>query len=166
MHRRDFFNEDSPNVAKKLIGCRLVYQGQSAIISETEAYAGSDDPASHAYSGMTKRNALMFDQPGHAYIYLIYGMHLCFNVTTSPKGTPGSVFIRAVTIKQKNIDGPGKLTKALGITMDDYGKDLCQHPDFMIDQGIDVSDDQITQSPRIGITKGLDKQWRFSINNK
>ena len=65
--------------------------------------------------------------------------------------------------KQKNLDGPGKLTKALGITMSDNGKDLCQCNEFMIKKGIIISEDQITQSPRIGITKGLDKLWRFSI---
>jgi len=163
MYQRDFYVKDSHVVARKLLGCQLVYKHHTAIITETEAYAGANDPASHAFRGITKRNERMFGQSGHAYIYLIYGMHLCLNITTSPKGIPGSVFIRGLKTKQKNLDGPGKLTKALGITMSDNGKDLCQCNEFMIEQGIIISEDQITLSPRIGITKGLDKLWRFSI---
>lgn len=164
MYQRDFFDKDSHVVAKKLLGSQIIYKNHSAIITETEAYAGKDDPASHAFKGMTNRNTLMFGKPGYTYIYLIYGMHLCLNITTLPEGTPGSVFIRAIKTAQKHLDGPGKLTKALGVSMNDNGMDICANNVLQISQGIFVPEDQIVQSPRIGIKNGLDKLWRFFID--
>ena len=165
MYQRDYFNKDSHIVAKKLIGSTLVFNDQRALILETEAYEGLNDPASHAYKGITHRNALMFQEPGFAYIYLIYGMHLCLNVTTAPDGIPGSVFIRSVKWVDQYLDGPGKLTKALGITIHDNGRNLCQDPLFHIQQGLVISNNNIIQSSRIGIKQGVDKPWRFQLKN-
>ena len=163
MYSAEFFNDKASIVAKKLIGSSLVFNNQNALILEAEAYEGLNDPASHAYKGITQRNALMFQKPGFAYIYLIYGMHLCLNVTTAPDGIPGSVFIRSVKWADQYLDGPGKLTKALGITIEDNGRNLCQDPLFYIEQGQEIFKKDIIQSPRVGIKQGIDKPWRFLL---
>lgn len=163
MYTQAFFCDKARTVARKLIGSTLVFNNQQALILETEAYEGLNDPASHAYKGITQRNALMFKKPGFAYIYLIYGRHLCLNVTTAPEGIPGSVFIRAVKWADQYFNGPGKLTKALGITIEDNGRNLCQDPLFYMAQGLVISKNDIIQSPRIGIKHGVDKPWRFLL---
>ena len=165
MYQPDFYAERSSIVARKILGSQLVFNNQKAIITETEAYEGNNDPASHAYKGITKRNKIMFGEPGFAYIYLIYGMHLCLNITTFPCGQPGSVFIRAILMNDTYINGPGKLTKVLGITMNENGKSLCQDNGFYLTNGISLQINQIISLPRIGITKGNDKLWRFKTKN-
>lgn len=129
---RDFYVRDTVRVARELLGTRLVrVKGRSRMVGrivEVEAYRGSDDPASHAFRGLTPRNEPMFGEPGHAYIYFTYGNHYCLNVTAKKSGTPGAVLIRALaplrgleTMRQLRpavsdielTNGPGKLTKAL-----------------------------------------------------
>jgi len=110
-----FFDRPAEKVAHDLIGCRLHWkngqQSGSHIITETEAYVGPDDLASHAARGRTKRNEAMFGPPGTFYVYFVYGMHWMLNVVTGPVGYPAAVLIRAV----EGIVGPGRLTKAMGI---------------------------------------------------
>ena len=111
-----FFDGPAEKVAPDLIGCRLNWRcgprSASRIITETEAYTGPDDLASHAARGRTKRNAAMFGPPGTFHIYFVYGMHWMLNVVTGPVGCPAAVLIRSV----ESIIGPARLTKALAIT--------------------------------------------------
>jgi DNA-3-methyladenine glycosylase len=110
-----FFDRSAEGVAHDLIGSRLHWRvghkSNSRIITETEAYVGPHDLASHAASGRTKRNEAMFGPPGTFYVYFVYGMHWMLNVVTGPVGYPAAVLIRAV----EGIVGPGRLTKAIGI---------------------------------------------------
>jgi DNA-3-methyladenine glycosylase len=111
----NFFDRSAEEVAHDLIGCRLNWRSgdksDSRIITETEAYTGPDDLASHAARGRTERNAPMFGPSGTFYVYFIYGMHWMLNVVTGPVGYPAAVLIRSV----EGIVGPGRLTKALTI---------------------------------------------------
>jgi DNA-3-methyladenine glycosylase len=143
--KKSFYQETAVNVARNVLGCKLVSEiggknrRTSGIIVETEAYTGEDDPGSHAYTGKTKRNSIMYGEPGRAYVYLIYGMYYLFNVVTCAPQIPGAVLIRAlepvegvdIMKKRRNthkIDnlttGPGKLTQALGIASDHNGLDI------------------------------------------
>jgi DNA-3-methyladenine glycosylase len=140
-----FFERDAPDVAKALLGCLLVSRiggknvTTSGIIVETEAYLGERDPGSHAFRGRTSRNEPMFGEPGRAYVYLTYGKHYLLNVVTQPVGTAGAVLIRALEpvegieiMKERRkcqnlkdlTTGPGKLTQALGITIEHNTLDL------------------------------------------
>jgi DNA-3-methyladenine glycosylase len=146
-------------------------------IVEVEAYQGSDDPASHAYRGKTPRNAPMFGEPGHAYIYFTYGNHYCLNITTQQLGTAGAVLIRALQplegvrtmkrlrprVPEKELtNGPGKLTKALGIDKSLNEVDMTkQGPLFVEDD--DHDEFEVVSSSRIGIRKGTERMWRFYI---
>lgn len=152
------------------------------IIVEVEAYSYPDDPASHAFKGLTIRNKPLFGAPGHAYVYKSYGIHTCFNVVSHLEETAaGGVLVRAVEpisgielmcinrgIQFSRIltSGPGNVCRAFGITMDDAHVDLTlQGSKLFIAEGIFVSPDMIETSSRIGLTKGRDKQWRFYIKN-
>ncbi len=129
---RDFYARDAETVARALLGTLLVHRRedlvQRARIVETEAYVGSHDLACHASRGRTRRTEVMFGPAGHAYVYLIYGMYDMFNIVTGPAGEAQAVLIRAVEPVENIIgatDGPGKLTKVLGITRAYNGLDLC-----------------------------------------
>lgn len=150
--RREFFDRDPVTVARELLGKLLIRRDGGRLMAgrivEDEAYLGADDPAAHAYSGWTQRNAVLFGPPGHAYVYFIYGNHYCLNVSCMPEGDAGSVLFRAmepvfgiqsmasergVALSQKPTivelrriaSGPGRMAQALGITrMRDNGKDL------------------------------------------
>lgn len=178
---REFYSQDTILVAKQLLGKTLVRRiGKttiSGIITETEAYRQSDDPASHAYRGMTPRNRAMFESVGHAYVYFTYGMYHCVNVVArNNRHSAGAVLIRALLPKSgidtmmklrktKDIDnltsGPGKLTIALDITKKQYGEDLVSSKSLYISDGISIS--KIKSSPRIGIRVGTEKKWNFRI---
>ncbi len=170
---RNFFARDSAKVAKDLLGKKLVKESTSGRIIETEAYYGEKDPASHASNGKTKRNQLMFGEPGHAYVYLCYGNYWLFNIVTESKGTPGAVLIRALkpldgvekmkerrgTEKEGNLcDGPGKLTQALGINKNDNGKKVTEGS-LRVEEYAEP--EEISSSRRIGIKQGKEKQLRF-----
>jgi 3-methyladenine DNA glycosylase Mpg len=103
---QSFFEQTTPMVAQALLGQRLVVNRQVAVITETEAYRGEDDPASHAFKGPTPRAKIMFGPAAMTYVYLIYGMHHCLNIVTEPTGQAGAVLIRGAIVQQQHYDGP------------------------------------------------------------
>jgi DNA-3-methyladenine glycosylase len=180
--KRGFYNRPTLEVARELLGKYLVVKkGRSCVsgkIVETEAYIGRNDPASHAYRGMTPRNEVMFGDPGHAYVYLTYGMHHCLNFVTERKGFPAAVLIRALEPvegiqimkrRRKKADmkdltsGPAKLCQALGVDRTLNGADLCSDIIFVEDRGNRPT--KIVSTSRIGVNKGKEKEWRFHIAN-
>jgi DNA-3-methyladenine glycosylase len=177
---RAFFEGYTPEVAKGLLGCRLVrvLDGErlAGIVVETEAYRGARDPASHAYRGRTKRNEVMFGPAGHAYVYFTMGRHYCLNVTTEPEGTPAAVLIRALepvggvekmrgnrglNETTRLASGPGNLTKALGIDRTLNGEDMVESQNLFFEGGEGA--DEVEVSSRIGISAGTSFRWRFFV---
>lgn len=170
--KEGFFARHTVEVARDLVGKVLVVNDDSGRetytrILETEAYRG-EDPASHSSRGLTPRTAPMFEAPGRAYVYFIYGMYEMLNVTTEPEGYPGAVLIRALerlgdfgasSDALPRLDGPGKLTRALGITRGDNRKPFWGERFRITDDG--VCPPAIAVTPRVGIRVGLDEPWRF-----
>lgn len=160
----DFFSCTGEEVARNLLGKELVFNGKAGIIIETENYEGFDDKASHAFCGRTKRNAPMFGRAGISYVYFIYGMYYCFNVTTREEGFPAAVLIRGLLLADgTKLDGPGKVCRYLGISTQDTGRDLLAEPDFYIRTPERPFPFQIKVSPRVGIKKDVDRLWRFTM---
>jgi DNA-3-methyladenine glycosylase len=168
---RSFYARDTVTVARQLLGKLLVHGQTSGIIVETEAYLGIGDLASHSAAGITARTQVIFGEPGHAYIYLNYGIHECLNIVAETKGVAGCVLIRALKpvdgIEQMRerrkgakdlTGGPGKLSQALGITRALYGADLTAGPLTLHDLGLTP---EILTTKRIGITKSEDLLLRF-----
>ena len=175
-------------ISRELLGKVLCtnYNGKltSGIIVETEAYAGVIDKASHAYNNKkTNRTKIMYDSGGVAYIYLCYGIHHLFNVITNSKNIPHAILIRAIEPingietmltrrNKKNKDytltsGPGSLTKALGITINDSGKSLMSNL-IWIENQKNIPINNIISSPRVGIPyaqEHIHNPWRFRIKN-
>ncbi|GAA3330117.1 hypothetical protein GCM10020331_081360 [Ectobacillus funiculus] len=124
----NWYEGDTLDVAKRLLGHRLVHvvdgKRRSGLIVETEAYKGPDDKAAHSYGGRrTERTEIMFGPPGHAYIYLIYGMYHCFNIITAPEGTPQGVLIRALEPDEGIEDmASARFWKKTDITKQQYKK--------------------------------------------
>ncbi|MCC5942469.1 MAG: DNA-3-methyladenine glycosylase [Balneolaceae bacterium] len=182
-----YSNPDVVDASRQLLGkvlCSSVNGSYtSGIIIETEAYCGRDDRACHANNGLrTDRTEVMYGDPGHAYIYLCYGIHHLFNVVTNRNGLADAVLIRSVQpldgidiIKERRgnkrisnlADGPGKLTQALGITTSLNKTDLSKPPVWIEDREISVKSAYINASPRIGVDyagEDAKKPWRFTIN--
>lgn len=163
---RDFFLQDTLTVAKMLLGKEIVFGEYSGIITETEAYIGKDDPACHAARGRTKRTDVMFGNAGFSYVYLIYGMYHCLNFVTEAEDFPAAVLIRGLWLDNMRgnlLDGPGKLCKFLGITKEHNRIDITKSPDFFVrDVGLMPT---FKSTPRIGISQGKDKLWRFVFNS-
>lgn len=174
---RDFFARDTVTVARELLGRLLVRRldGRMKIgrIVETEAYLGAHDLAAHSSKGITKRTKIMYGPPGHAYVYLIYGIHHCMNVVTEPEGCGSAVLIRAVE-PILNIDGntkgPGLVCKAMEINLGLNGYDLCDEDLYIADPkdeaGTQHERISIVQRPRIGVAyagKWADELLRFYI---
>jgi DNA-3-methyladenine glycosylase len=180
-----FFTRDTVTVARELLGKKLLstINGQmiGGIISETEAYGSFNDPASHAFRGITKRNEAMFGPSGHAYVYFIYGNHFCFNIVAkAPDAIAGAVLIRGIiptdglTAMQRNrkntpslknlANGPGKVCQALGITKqcDKQSLGTTTSSLVVLDRHIDM-DIHYIQTSRIGISKGQELHWRFLL---
>lgn len=177
-------DRDTVSVARALLGhilCRETPEGLAAgIIVETEAYLSKDDPACHASHGKTRRNAVMFGPPGHAYVYFIYGVHYCFNVVTGPEGSGEAVLVRAleplygIDLMERRrgpgkgarhlAGGPGRLCQALAIDGSLNGHDLCLPP-LWIAAGTPVKAEELAVSPRIGINRAADKLLRFYIKD-
>lgn len=162
--KRDFFERPTLDVAEDLIGKTLVFHDVRAVITETEAYIGEEDPACHAACGKTKRNAVMYEKAGLTYVYLIYGMYYCLNFVTERENFPAAVLIRSVMtngVDDKKLNGPGKLCRFLGITKEHNGIDLITNNEFfVIDTGLSF---RIQKTPRIGISAAKDRLWRFTV---
>lgn len=154
---RRFYDRDTTQVAQDLLGKLLVRRSDDITrigrIVEVEAYLGPHDLAAHTSKGLTARTRAMFGPPGHAYVYLIYGMHHCMNVVTEPDGTGAAVLLRAVE-PVRNLEGktsgPGLLCRAMGVTMQDYGHDLCSK-DFYIAEDPAAAPVSIVSRPRVGV---------------
>ena len=178
---RDFYNRPTLKVARDLIGTRLVriLDGVKLVglITEAEAYIGETDLACHAKAGRTPRTAVMYEEPGHAYVYFTYGNHWMFNVVTEREGFPAAVLIRAIQpmegieimLERRNgrdTLGPGKLCQAMGITKSENGVDLTGTAGGLwIETGFKVPNSRVTKGPRVGLNNTpepwLSKPWRF-----
>lgn len=169
-----FFARPVATVARALIGCTLTLDGVGGAIVETEAYHHSD-PASHSFRGPTPRNAVMFGPPGRVYVYRSYGMHWCANIVAGEE-PGGAVLLRALApthgvatmgVRRGVEDGrllcsgPGRLTQALGLTLAHNGLPATALPFALTDRDAPVS---IVVGPRIGISKALERPWRFGLS--
>jgi DNA-3-methyladenine glycosylase len=181
---RAFFARDTKTVAQESLGKLLVRVTEDGLflakIVETEAYLGEHDPAAHASFGRTKRTAVLYGEPGHAYVFQLRGHH-CLNFVAEPSGSPGCVLIRAVeplsgieTMRQLRgkrelkvtdlANGPGKLCQAMSITMTLYGSDLVHpHSPLQVWEPFEENEHEIEVSHRIGITKAADWDLRFTL---
>ncbi|HEY7257214.1 MAG TPA: DNA-3-methyladenine glycosylase [Solirubrobacterales bacterium] len=172
----EFFDRSVHAVARDLIGCRLFYEGRGGVIVETESYE-RDDPACHAYVGLTERTEVLFGAPGRAYVYLSYGIHSLLNFVAEPDGEAAAVLIRAIepthglaVMRERRggradvelCSGPGRLTEALGLGLDANGADLSTDP-FLLLPRRPGWNGAIVSGPRIGITKAVDRPWRFCL---
>lgn len=155
---RDFYSRSTNVVVQDLLGKVIVCRGKEVIITETEAYLGPEDLASHARFGPTERTKVMWERGGLLYVYFIYGMYEMTNIVTGPEGNPGAVLIRAgINLSTgEHITGPGLFSRYLGITRQDKGVDLVPSPAcagrptlFIEDRGIVPS--QVVTTPRIGV---------------
>lgn len=190
---RDFYNRDTLEVARDMLGCWLVreHNGEqmAARIVETEAYCGAEDSACHAHRRRSPRTEAMFGPAGHAYVYLVYGMHWLLNVVTEPEGSPCAVLIRAVepmaneaamrAIRQASgkqlSNGPGKLTRALSIDKALYGHDMTRAGQLWIspashnDPHAALGSRPIASGPRVGIDyakpEHRDAPWRLWLED-
>jgi DNA-3-methyladenine glycosylase len=179
-----------------LLGCVLEHETQEGVVAveltEVEAYAGQLDPASHAYRGMTARNAVMFGPPGYAYVYFTYGMHFCVNVVCLPAGTANGVLLRAgrviagedlarrrrttrrLTQEQAPLRvlpprelarGPARLCQALAIDRAQNGLDFCDpaSPLRLSGDARAVRPGAVSAGPRVGVSAAADTSWRFWV---
>jgi len=172
---RSFFDRSVHDVARELVGCSLRFAGVGGVIVETESYQ-RDDPACHAYVGLTPRTATIFGPPGHAYVYLSYGIHSCLNFVCEPDGDAAAVLIRALEprwgidlMRERRgrndlrdlCSGPGKLTEALGIGLESNGAPLGEPPFEIADRDDEWAAVEVGTGPRIGITRAVELPWRF-----
>ncbi len=164
---RDFYQRDALVVARALVGTYLVHGDRVARIVETEAYRGPTDLACHAKVGVTKRTKTLYGPPGHAYVYLIYGMYDCFNVVCFGEGKGHAVLVRAVepvcgVDDDVRTDGPGRLTRALGITRVHDTEDLVRGPRLHVEPR--TKRPSIAVSARVGVGYAgtwAEQPWRF-----
>jgi len=173
---RAFYQQSALMVARQLLGKGLVHRANRAVrigrIVETEAYLGRRDLASHASKGLTPRTEVLFGPAGHAYVYFVYGMHCCFNVVGGPQGLGGAILVRAVEPLEGvaagiRTDGPGRLCRALGITLEQNREDLLGARLFIVDLD-STSPIRIQRGPRVGVDySGIwaKKRYRFWIRN-
>jgi DNA-3-methyladenine glycosylase len=181
--QRDFFRRDPSVVAVELLNKVLVSStGERARIVEVEAYGGSDDPASHAFRGLTRRNSAMFGPPGHLYVYFTYGMHWCTNAVCMPDGHAGAVLLRAgepldgeeamfgrrarARRSEDLCSGPAKLSQALGLTGAANGVDatLPGSAAWFVDDGRPPPD-RPGNGTRVGIRVGTEVKWRWWVTD-
>jgi DNA-3-methyladenine glycosylase len=190
---RAFYDRPTLDVARDLVGLVLVHDRRgvrtSGVIVEVEAYIGESDPACHAAPGPTRRNAPLYGSPGHAYVYLNYGMHCLVNIVTEAHGSPAAILIRALdpldgievmrrrraratkgrrrrptaASSHELCRGPGNLTRAMGITLAENRLDLLGDRLYIEDRGIDPG--PLDWGPRIGINVGTDRPWRAWVRS-
>jgi DNA-3-methyladenine glycosylase len=182
---RETFMRAAVEVAPELLGCVLEHEtaaGLAAVrLTEVEAYMGEVDPASHAYRGRTRRNAVMYGPPGHAYVYFTYGMHFCVNLVCQPAGTASAVLLRAGEViageelarrrRARNGNepaarelarGPARLCQALAIDRSLDGADVCAPESALRITSTTVRyDKDIFTGPRVGVSSGAEMPWRF-----
>lgn len=179
---RRFFGRPAVDVAPELLGRILVHEtdeGAVAVrLTEVEAYEGASDPASHAYRGRTARNAVMFGPPGHTYVYFTYGMHFCMNLVCGENGVASAVLLRAGAVvtgmdlaraharrgapERDLARGPARLTRALGVTRERDGTDLCAGcGPLRVLSGSPAT--RIRSGPRTGISSAAEVAWRFYV---
>jgi DNA-3-methyladenine glycosylase len=170
-----FFARSVHQVARELIGCTLLHGGCGGVIVEAESYE-RNDPACHAYVGRTARNEVLFGAPGRAYVYLSYGIHSLLNAVAEPDGQAAAVLIRALEPTagvelmrerrgrdrdQELCSGPGKLSEALGVGLEDNGASLCAPPFAILPREGAWLDVRVETGPRVGISKATANPWRF-----
>jgi DNA-3-methyladenine glycosylase len=172
-----FFDRSVHAVARDLIGCTVAHGETAGVIVETESYH-ADDEACHAFGGLTARNRVLFGPPAHAYVYFSYGIHSLLNFVAEPEGEAAAVLIRAlepvegvalmrarrgVERLEELCSGPGKLTQALGVGLEENGVPLDDGPIRVHARAGAWSDPSLVTSRRIGITKATELPWRFSV---
>ncbi len=186
---RPFFSRSTLQVARELLGMRLVRQERDVrlvgVISEVEAYRGEEDQGCHARAGRTPRTRVMYGSPGHAYVYFTYGMHWMLNFVTEAEGYPAAVLIRAILpVEGLDViaarrdgqpfahwtDGPAKLCQALGIDRRHNGLDLCApQSEIFVQVGESIPDSAVTIGPRVGLNNVPEPwksiAWRFRIQS-
>ena len=185
--QREFFSRATLEVARDLLGARLVRveNGQriGGIIVETEAYRGEEDQGCHAKAGRTARTKVMYGPPGHAYVYFTYGMHWMLNFVCEEQGFPAAVLIRAIIPtegieliaarragqpKERWTDGPAKICQAFNIDRSFNGVDLCaEDTQLFVEMAMAVAESSVTNSPRVGLNNVPEPwksiPWRFRI---
>ncbi len=187
---RKFFNRPTLQVARELLGTRLVRleggERTGGIIVETEAYIGEEDLGCHASAGYTPRTQVMYGPPGHAYVYFTYGMHWMLNFVVEVEGFPAAVLIRGIKPsegieriaarragrpREQWTNGPGKICQALSINRAQNGADLCDpEAELFLECGVGIPDSCVTNSPRVGLNsvpepwKSL--PWRFAAKHE
>jgi len=172
---KKFYNRKTLTVARELPGKYLVRRiGRKTIvgmITETEAYCGFRDLASHASKGLTPRTKIMFGPPGHAYVYMIYGMYHCLNIVTEKEGYPAAVLIRSVAINDNKpliiLNGPGKVCREFKIDKKLNAVDVCRSGELWIEDGGEwLKSSQIKKGTRVGIDyagKWKNRLWRLYV---
>jgi DNA-3-methyladenine glycosylase len=172
---RDFYERSVHSVARDLVGCVVRHGEAAGRIAETESYH-MEEPACHAYAGLTARTRTLFGPPGHAYVYFSYGIHSLLNAVAEEEGIGAAVLIRAlepvdglelmrerrrVARDEDLCNGPGKLTQALGIGLSLNGTSLVDGPVEVLSREPGAREPRIVVGERIGITKAADLPWRF-----
>lgn len=171
--------------ARSLLGCRLVAETPDGAVIvrlvEVEAYRGADDPASHSYRGRTPRNAVMFGPAGHLYVYFVYGMHFCVNVSCLDVGAAGAVLLRAGEVvsdldvarrrrprarsDSELAGGPARLASLLGLVREHDGADLTDPSSpVRLEPGAQVPDELVRTGPRVGVSAAQDLPWRYWVH--
>lgn len=176
---RDFYAQDAPTVARALLGATLVRQIDGARVSgtivEIEAYSTPDDLASHGYAKRTGRNWVMWDAPGHAYVYLIYGMYWLLNIVCEPVDHPAAVLIRAIEPREglpvmaanragqpprRWTSGPGRLARALAVDGGHNGADMTTTASGLwVERADPLPDERVRSGPRVGLGKRVLEPW-------
>ncbi len=193
---RGFFDRPVLTVAPALLGCVLAHQTADGLVAaeivEVEAYRGESDPASHAFRGKTPRNAVMFGEPGHAYVYFTYGMHFCVNLVCQQPGRASAVLLRAGRVveggqlaavrrgaaavrrgaaaERELARGPARLCQALAIGRAENGADVCDPAGplrVLAPAGFaGLPAEAISSGPRVGVRLGSEEPWRFWVTGE
>jgi DNA-3-methyladenine glycosylase len=178
----DFYAREVSAVARALLGCVVRHGETAGVIVETEAYHESE-PACHAFAGLTPRTRTLFGAPGRAYVYRSYGVHALLNAVCEPEGVGAGVLIRALApidgIQEMSVrraallgrparehelcSGPGRLTQALGISLEENGSDLSDGPIRISARSGEWRDVSVVAGTRVGITQAVDLPWRFCV---
>ncbi|PPK95181.1 DNA-3-methyladenine glycosylase [Kineococcus xinjiangensis] len=182
---RAFFARPVLTVARELLGCVVRHRGDEGEVAvrltEVEAYAGEQDPGSHAFRGRTPRTEVMFGEAGHAYVYFSYGMHWCANLVCGPAGEASAVLLRAGEVvdgrdlarsrraaARTDVDlarGPARLAQALGLSRDQNEADVCAGGTLRVTAGSPVAEGAVRWGPRVGVAgEGAATPWRCWVD--